>query len=412
MIDLDLLIVFIVMGMLFIRQMVIIKEPYKINYAPFLLGIGALGSLSHMMLHPEIEDVMLLVKEALLPFFISLILFLILYVMHQAQERSQSVIENRQSSEILQLMHEMQKNIALLEENVAYLNLSDKDVHEKVLHSSVEESESFEKIESNQKAFMSQFDVIHQRQEVMLERIANFTEEKLPDLDNVVHRHIDMLRIAEQDHFNQLKSAMETLNKKGDSNAFESLKTLLSQYHKQQQNSLDSLVNYSKEGMNQALDDFNKKLQDLRAQSEGLTTLLREDEGVLTNIRAQSELIMKQMVLSSKQMETLEQKGKEIESVYLPVSELTGRLIAIKDDYIRSKLELNMLSESLQSIEEFQFEKMRQHIEEMSQEVSERLDNSIEKLHEHYHIAQRDISQTVKELSSKAQSVKSYNDES
>ncbi|HFU74528.1 MAG TPA: hypothetical protein ENK65_03140 [Helicobacteraceae bacterium] len=163
--------------------------------------------------------------------------------------------------------------------------------------------------------------------------------------------------------------------------------------------------------MSHALDDFNKKLQDLRAQSEGLTTLLREDEGVLANIRTQSELIMKQMLLSSQQMETLAKKGKEIESVFLPVNELTGRLIAIKDDYIRAKMELNMLSESLQSIDELQIEKMREHIEMMSSEISSRLDHSLEKLHEHYHIAQRDISTTVQELASKAKSVKSYSDD-
>ncbi|HFU74268.1 MAG TPA: hypothetical protein ENK65_01795, partial [Helicobacteraceae bacterium] len=210
MMDLDLLIVFIVMGIIFLRQMVIIKEPYKINYAPFLLGIGAIGSLVHIMLHPEIESMMLLFKEALLPFFVSLVLFLVLYVMHQAQERAQSVVENRQNLDILHQIQQMQKSITLLEENVAYLNLSDKDVHEKVLHANVEESEYFEKIATNQKAFMTQFDAIHKRQEEMLECISEFTQEKLPDLDTVVHRHIDMLRIAEQDHFNQIKNAMET----------------------------------------------------------------------------------------------------------------------------------------------------------------------------------------------------------
>ena len=30
----------------------------------------------------------------------------------------------------------------------------------------------------------------------------------MPWLDNIIHRHIDLLRIAEQDHFNQLKNAL------------------------------------------------------------------------------------------------------------------------------------------------------------------------------------------------------------
>jgi len=411
MFDTDLLIVFVLMGLIFVRQMVIIKEPYKINYAPFLLGVGAIGSLTHLLLHPETEDFVLLFREALLPFFVSIALFLVLYVMHQAQSRSQNVVENSQILELLNQMRGMQKSIKVLEENVNYLNISERDVHEKVRHFNEDETESFEKIQANQKAFMSQFVGVHKRQEEMLEKIASFTEEKLPDLDNVVHRHIDMLRIAEQDHFNQLKSAINVLNKSSEDNGLESVKSMLHEYHTKQQTTLNTLVDYSKEGISDALKDFTSKLQGLRSQSEGLGTALREDEEILRSIRSQSELIMKQMLLSSTQMEKLEDKGKEIASIFIPVSELTGRLIAIKDDYIRSKLELNMLAESLQSIEEFQFEKMREHIEAMTQEINERLEGSLAQLHEHYHIAQKDISNTVQELSSKAQIVKSYGDE-
>ena len=411
MLDFDLLITLILMGLIFIRQMVIIKEPYKINYAPFLLGIGAVGSLAHLLLHPEITDFTLLIKESVLPFFVGTVLFLVLYVMHQAQERSQNVKENRQILELLEQMNAMQKRMSLLQENVEYLNLSERDVHEKVRHSSEDEVQYFEKLETNQQLFMKQFDAVHQRQEAMLDKISLFTEEKLPDLDSVVHRHIDMLRIAEQDHFNQLKNAMETMHKEVENNSLQSVKTMLSSYHEQQQNSLNSLIDYSKNGINSALHDFNKKLQDLRSQSEGIQTVLQEDEALLNNVRSQSELIVKQMVLSSKQMENMAKKGEEVEALFLPVSELSGRLIAIKDDYIRSKLELNMLSESLKNMEAFQFEKMREHIEGITQEISERVDASLEKLHEHYHIAQKDVSQTVKELSAKARSSKSYSEE-
>ena len=58
-----------------------------------------------------------------------------------------------------------------------------------------------------------------------------------------------------------------------------------------------------------------------------------------------------------------------------------------------------------------QIEQMREQIEALSEKLNERIDTSLEKLHEHYHIAQKDISQTVKELSSRARLQQSYTTE-
>lgn len=50
MLDFDLLIVFFMMVVLFIRQMFILKQSNKISYAPVVLSIGFIGGLIHFIL--------------------------------------------------------------------------------------------------------------------------------------------------------------------------------------------------------------------------------------------------------------------------------------------------------------------------------------------------------------------------
>ena len=100
MFDIDLLIAFAFMALLFLRQISILKQANKINYAPLIIGIGAIGSIMHFILHPDASDVILLLRESLIPLLVGLLLYIIMNIMHQTQE-SQSARSKDEFTKVL-----------------------------------------------------------------------------------------------------------------------------------------------------------------------------------------------------------------------------------------------------------------------------------------------------------------------
>ena len=58
MFDADLIVAFVFMSLLFLRQISILKQANKINYAPLMIGVGAISSVIHFIIHPEVQDVL------------------------------------------------------------------------------------------------------------------------------------------------------------------------------------------------------------------------------------------------------------------------------------------------------------------------------------------------------------------
>jgi hypothetical protein len=104
MFDFDLLIAFFLMSLLFLRQIAILKEPNKINYAPLMLSIGAISSVVHFILHPDTADVILLLRESFIPILGALILYFIMNILHQTQT---SLYAKQQEEFTKVLVHEI-----------------------------------------------------------------------------------------------------------------------------------------------------------------------------------------------------------------------------------------------------------------------------------------------------------------
>jgi len=409
MFDLDLLITFAFMALLFLRQIAIFKQPNKINYSPLLLGVGAIGSMSHLLLHPDHSDFYLLFREALLPMFFGLLLYIVMNILHQTQVG----IESQQRTDILSRfaieVEHIKKNIEASEFRLKSLNMTEQEIKHILEKFSNIDFSSLKNIEKNQQTFFEKFEVIFEQQHEVLKKFEVFTEEKMPDVDAVIHRHIDMLRIAEQDHYNHIQKALHGII---DENK-ELVKSIAALDQAPSQSlisdaQIKEVVLKTDRLLQQVVNDFERQMVSLRAQSEGIATAMAESDSLVGDIREQEELIMSQLVLSSTRMTELHEQSIDVRNVYEPLVELMDKVTEIKTDYSSAKNQLDMLSEALQSVEEFQFEKMREHIETLSETLSNQIEQSLENLHEHYNIAQKDITKTVQELSSKAKMARSY----
>jgi hypothetical protein len=409
MFDLDLLITFAFMALLFLRQIAIFKQPNKINYSPLLLGVGAIGSMSHLLLHPDHSDFYILFREALLPMFFGLLLYIIMNILHQTQIG----IESQQRTDILSRfaieVEHIKKNIEASELRLKSLNMTEQEIKHILEKFSNIDFSSLKNIEENQQTFFQKFKVIFEQQHEVLKKFENFTEEKMPDVDAVIHRHIDMLRIAEQDHYNHIQKALLGIINENKI-LVESIATLekTSSQILIPDAQIKEVVLKTDRLLQQVVNDFERQMVSLRAQSEGIATAMAESDSLVGDIREQEELIMSQLVLSSTRMTEIHEQSIDIQNVYEPLSELMEKITEVKADYSSAKNQLHTLSEALQSVEEFQFEKMREHIERLSETLSSQIELSLENLHEHYNIAQKDITKTVQELSSKAKMTRSY----
>ena len=157
-------------------------------------------------------------------------------------------------------------------------------------------------IQANQMEFTKKFDRLQEWHEDIRKSFAYFSEEQMPDIDNVVHKHIDLLRISEQDHYNKLTQLIEKAveNKFDASEEIDALKASMESVKSISNDISQSIIEDTLSRFSDISKDFESQIISLKLHAEGIKTSLYEDENVLTNIRAQSEMIMKQMILSSK----------------------------------------------------------------------------------------------------------------
>jgi len=412
MINNDLIIAFVFMAILFLRQIVILKQPNKINYAPLMLGIGGISSVVHFIVHPETTDFILLLRESFFPFLVALLLFIIMNILHQTQ---QSENKRTQDDFLRVLVHEisgLKEFMSDLESRVTDSHKEDLRVQEEVRKKFKDDIKALEEIKVNQDKFANKFDEMESWHTEVSKGFQHFTNVQLPELDDVVHKHIDILRVAEQDHYNQittvLKKAVDSRYEISDD--IEDVKSSISSMKNLSDDIASSITKHTLNQLSGVTKSFENQIISLKAHSEGVRTSLSEGENTLVSIREKSELIMKQMILSSRKMSDLEKQNSGLSDVYSAVKELMFDIEGVKSDYIKSQSQLGMISKEMATAKDEKIEIMKNQIDSLGEALSKKIDESLEQLHEHYHIAEGDITQSVQMLSKKAQLKKGYGD--
>jgi len=406
--DLDLLFSFILMGLLFIRQVVIFKLPNKINYAPLLLGIGAIGAMMHLLLHPEQEDFFLLVRESVLPFLVGLMLFIIMNIMRQTQDQ-QSMVDLRDFTEsLMDQMTQLREYFSLLEKDQDHLHKQEDSMQHDMSRVFEKEIEALHTIQKNQHDLIERLGEMMRHQETAFKEFEVFSKQEMPDIDNVIHRHIDMLRIAEKDHFNQIKGLLVNVDQKSLIEKLDSFRIDVDHLLMNNKEAAKEMVAQAGRETRTMLSDLSRQLTALRSQAEGMTTALSEDEVMFASLREQSQLVMRQMVLSAEQINGIATESERIREIYEPLQAVSGEVAGIKEEYDNARLQLEQLAQMLSSVESDRLEQMQRYIETLGEHLEGKVDESMKSLQEHYHIAERDISQSVKELSAKNKLHASY----
>lgn len=410
MFDGDLLIAFAFMTILFLRQISILKEPNKINYAPLMIGIGVISSVVHFIIHPEMSDSLLILRESMFPLLVSMLLYIVMNILHQTQKAQQARTQHEFTKVLIDQITQLKEFTVELEKKMILNQNEDRKSQEEIREKFKHDIKALETILVNQTKFSEKFDEMDKWHDEVTAAFQNFTEVQLPSLDNVVHKHIDILRVAEQDHFNKVKATLAKAVKSRD-DIVEEIDDL--------RESLKSMSNISKNIANEITDatvkqlsgivkPYEKQILSLKTHTEGVNTSLYESESRLSGIKEQSEMIMKQMILSSKKMDELEEQNRGLHDIYSTMKELMDDIEVIKADYVKSQAQLSMIINDLKETSDEEINSIKEQMESLVVILTTKVDKSLEKLHEHYHIANEDISKSVQFLAKQAQIKNSY----
>ncbi|WP_373035519.1 hypothetical protein [Sulfurimonas sp.] len=412
MFDSDLLLAFAFMAILFLRQISILKQPNKINYSPLMIGIGAISSVVHFIIHPDITDVILLLRESFLPLLVSLLLYIIMDILHQTQMTQNARTHDEFARVITAQVSELKTFMADLEGRMILSQQDDRKAQEDLREKFKHDIKALDSIQINQGKFLEKFDDLDLWHKDVSKSFDDFTNVQLPELDNVVHKHIDILRVAEQDHYNQIKLTLEkaVANRLDISDDIEEVKENLSGMKAISETIAKTITRHTLEQLSGVTKTFENQIVSLKSHTEGINTSLYESENRLGSIREQSEMIMKQMLLSSKKMNELEEQNSGLHNIYSNIKELIGEIEVIKADYVKSQSQLSNIVKELNSTQVDEINDVKEQMESLIVILTKKIEDSLERLHEHYHIASDDITQSVQILAKKAQLKKGYTD--
>jgi archaellum component FlaC len=405
MFSVELLLTFGFMALLFLRQISILKLPNKINYAPLMVAIGGLSSVIHFIIHPDTQDILLLIRESLFPLLVSLLLYLVMNILHQTQQTQTAKAQNEFSRVLIEQVGEVKAYMAELEERMKTAKEDDRLAQAEIRSKFKEDIKALDTIQSNQARFLDKFGEMDSWHNDVKYSFENFTKEQLPKLNSIINNQLDGLRISEEHHFKELNIALnkDSQSREAISQSMDALKNDLEGMKNISNDIARAITKHTLQQLSGVTKSFENEISSLKSHAEGIKTSLYESENILSTIRERSEMIMKQMVLSSKKMNTLEDQNKGLHNVYSTIKELVDEVEMIKADYVKSQSQLSVIVNELKTAENEQIKNMSKEIEVLSDVLSKKIDESLKQLHEHYHIADEDITQSVQILAKKAQ---------
>jgi hypothetical protein len=405
MISLDLLLTIFIMSLLFLRHISVYKDTHKINYIPVVLALGAVGGTFHFILSTTMD--INVIKESLLSLGLGIILSAIMSVISQTVSAMNNHNQQLKFAQMTDEIATLNESIVVLKDRLDLVAQMENSTHDQIRHVFKEEIDALNAIQSNQKLFVSKIESLLAQQQSSMEKFEEFTLSELPSLDNVVHRHIDLLRVAEQDHFNQLKNVVHAScdDQKEVNTQLKTLHDLMVQISHRELP--DHTIAVLQKELDHIVHDFAHHIQTLGSKSESIVTTLLENDALLKGSRDQSELIMQQMVLSSKQMKEMTMHSRELSESLKPLSRLFTSAETLHDEFVNAKGRLSELIVTLESYEHHEYRAIRQSLEEVALVATSQMQLFIQNLQKAEYIPSIET-KNIHELASKVKLHKSY----
>ena len=166
-----------------------------------------------------------------------------------------------------------------------------------------------------------------------------------------------------------------------------------------------------RESLRTTIEGMSKELNNTKQLSETLSLSTQEYEVKLQELHKHASALLQKSDTIHESMDDTFKQSQKVRPVYASLNELIGRLMDIYAEYKHAKKELHVLASELGNAEERHFKIMDKKIDNLGEDIHKKIEASLLELKEHYHIADRDVTSTVKTLAAKAQIQKSYSEE-
>ncbi len=402
-----LIIAIVIMVLIFLRQVFILKESNKINYAPIILGIGTVFGLLNFIFHADEQNLIFSIQESLVSVILGIVFYGVVVVLQQSKQNEflhktgeayafleQSLVEFRDELRDLQgqvaSIKELQKNTKTLENEDGFKY----------------DKKALEAIMSNQSAILQKFDFASSWYKEIIKELKDFTKKEFPELDSIVHKHIELLKNQEQDHYVKTKALLlkSFENRVDVKDELAQLKLSIDAIAKSATAISSNIVKYTKDELELVLESFGEELGKIISNASSINTKLYEGESRLVNIKQNSESIMRQMVLSSKKMDEIESQSQNASAVVAKFSELFDEVDKLKVEYIKSQETLRFLTKELDSSNKEHLSSIKNEVDYMVQTLSTRVMDMI------YQLEQKEDSSKNQDLLAKAIKARGYLD--
>ncbi len=405
----------IIILFLFWRQLAVLKLQGKVNYAPLVLIVGAVSSISLFIFSSHEGELKSDIQYALMPLLISLIFYTVMYLMVQLKGNRAKIKKESHERLLLELSSDIKEHLSTLDEKLSAIASTDEKTFDAVQLALKNEFSVFRQLSVQQEKLSQKLEEMYVQEESALSNIQKFISKDILDLDTVVHRHIDLLRIAEQEHFNTLHTLLSEM---GEGNAASQYKELLASVKEHLhsvehavQNSVLDIADEAKEQLKDTAQKMAGGLENTKQLSEALMLSLQEYEMKMQELNKQGSKLLQKSDTIHESMEDTYAQSQKVRPVYTSLNELVSRLMDIYAEYKHAKKELHILASELGNAEERHFEIMDKKIDALGEDMHAKIDASLKELQTHYHLAERDVTNTVKTLAAKAQLKKSYSEE-
>jgi hypothetical protein len=139
----------------------------------------------------------------------------------------------------------------------------------------------------------------------------------------------------------------------------------------------EEIVEHTSKKISAVMKAFENEILMLKSHTSAIDTSLSEGESILINIKNQSELIMKQMILSSKKMNELEEKTQGLSSVYSKFNNVVDDIEGIKSDYVKSQSQLSNIVQNIEYATAKELTNMNEKIDETLEKIEHNTINNV-----------------------------------
>ena len=397
MFDIYMYISFLLMALIFLRQISIFKQPNKINYAPLILGIGAIASVLHFIISPENQSLMFVLKGSFIPFLVALMLYIIMNIMHQTQIAQNERTRSEFTKALIEQLSKLKSFTENLEARMMEYANEERELRSEFMARFNKDIDALNKLQQNQEEFLKKFEEAKEYNKELSSLFIHFTEVKLPELDSIIHKHLESLRITEAQHYENLSSFLQdTLGSK------ERVSIELENIHKEVISISSKTEHISNEIIEKSIikvqnvtSAFEKELDGLKSLTQGLKTMLNEGENKILSIKAKGDGLINQIETVGNKLQELESKKEILGDISIRFMALLDEIERVKKEYINYS---SYLENNLKNIDE----KTKSEFLLLSKKIDKVYD-LLDELMEKHQNTTTDISENVKLLAKKAQ---------